>query len=169
MPKKFVVDRGTPLNDQRQAFVDAYVENGGKGGPAYKDVYGHEISDEVAKVNASRLLTIAAIKNSVENLRLELQKTRKLALLEKQAALSKMALENLIDVERIDDDGNTIIRSRDGYLALGAIKELNKMEGDYAPTKVQKTVGNFNFVQHFNSENQQRPAEKQVDGEVVED
>jgi phage terminase small subunit len=53
------------LTPKQQAFVDYYISNGGNGGDAYKKAYSSCKKDDTARVNASRLLTNANVKEYI--------------------------------------------------------------------------------------------------------
>ena len=56
----------TKLTPKRQAFVNAYATNGGHGADAYRDAGYAVANDNVAKVEAHRLLTIPNVVTAIE-------------------------------------------------------------------------------------------------------
>ena len=126
------------LKPQHQRFVDGYVESC-NASDAYRRA-GYKIGTATGlTVNSSRLL--AKTSQAIQERRQTLADSRILTLKEKQAMLSEMAKNNY----RRENGG-------DPFVALGAIRELNKMEGDYAPSKHQTLIGQVRFIQDFGSD-----------------
>ena len=155
MPRSKNPRREKPSLNRDRKFAAKFVETS-SGVEAYRAIglgTGNYFADHAG---ASRMLK--RVKAEIEVVQRRLEQTAIATLREKQAMLSDMAYRNY---SKANSD------NADTYLALGAIRELNKMEGHYAPSKTQRVVGNFSFVQHI-GENE-KPAEKPVLGEVVEE
>ncbi len=143
-----------PSRDRDMRFNAKYMETG-KSIEAYRYIGLGSGSYFADAAGASRMLR--GVKKEINIIRKHLESTTMATLKEKQAMLTEMALTNYKGGE--DGEG-------DRYLALGAIRELNRMQGDYAPTKTQKAIEHVHFVQDFGDK---KPAEKPVPGEVLDD
>lgn len=135
------------LKPQHKRFVDAYVESD-NACDAYRKA-GYKVNPHTLTTASSRLRTNVGIKTAIEERQQILSDSRILTLKEKQEMLSVMARDNY----RHKDSSNKLI-------ALGAIRELNKMEGDYAPTKHQSITGVVQFIQQI--------GEKPIEGELID-
>lgn len=142
------------LKPQHQRFVDFFVESDNACDAYIKAGYkaGKTERSNYLTTASSRLVTNVDIKNAVAERRRYMADHRLLSLREKQGMLAVMARENY----RRGPDGEG-----DPKIAVMAIRELNKMEGDYAPTKHQTITGVVNFIQQIE--------EKPIEGEIVPD
>lgn len=121
------------LNPQRQRFVDSYIETG-CGSEAVRRA-GYKVSSvRSASASAGRILAIPSIRAAVQERKSVLSENSLLSLQEKQRMLGEIALANQVDAPMV---------------AIRAIAELNRMEGDYAPTRTQTTTGNVTFIQQM--------------------
>ena len=106
------------ISDRHKAFIDEYLINGMNGTQAYHKVYP-DVTDETAKVNASKLLTNA---NVIEYLESE----RKL--IRERSRMSKDDKLGLLE---------SIMAAENKNLTIKAIEVHNKMTGDNEPDKVE--------------------------------
>ena len=132
------------MNKNQIAFCHEYINNGLNGTQAYLKAYKNVKKEETAKVNASRLLTNANVKEYINNLQEELQDEAIMTAKERMKWLSDV----VNDIQREDvfvkgTDGEDVLmgsRNADLNTKLKAIDTLNKMSGEYV-TKVEGNVG----------------------------
>ena len=119
------------MNNQQKVFCQEYVKNGMNGTKAYMKAYS-DVSEETARVNASRLLTNANVKKYIE----ELQNKK-----EDKAIMSiqdrKKWLTDLISSKKEKSISNK----------LKALEILNKMDGVY--TQKVEVQGDMNLNNPF--------------------
>lgn len=136
----------TQLNPRHKAFADEYLANGMNATQAYMKVYKTK-SEEVARKNASRLMTNADIKEYLESKRnkvsnkLEITAERQLAELNK---ILELAMQNIHGKHSDQFDlGNAIraLEAQNKMLGLNAPdrQELSGLNGGPIQTEVKTT------------------------------
>ena len=114
------------MNNQQITFCQEYVKNGNNGTKAYLIAYP-DVTEETAKVNASRLLTNANVKAYIKELQNKIEKKR------------IMSIE-----ERMDWLTNVINSNENINNKLKALEILNKMDGVYTQNIAVKGEMNLN-------------------------
>ena len=79
---------------RRQSFIDHYATNGGNGAQAYRDAGYSAPTDADARSGASRMLTIANVRNAVDAKRTHLQAASDLSRVDVLRGLSEIAVDS---------------------------------------------------------------------------
>lgn len=135
-----------PFNPQQTMFIAYYPRFNCNGTKAYKQAYGEDLSDDVAAVNASKLLRNTKIKAAIDK---KLQDIADIA--ELDAAWSLKNLKNIAErcqqaepVMEFDREEKCMVRTGeykfDSAGANSAIDKINKMLGCYAAEKTDQTI-----------------------------
>jgi phage terminase small subunit len=116
------------LTIKQEKFCQEYAKCG-NATQAYTNA-GYKVSKEVAKVNASRLLTKANIKNRLVELAEETKIESIADIQEMQEVLSKIIRREMCD-EIINSDGERIKKPTAIKDIISAIEKLGKMQGAF--------------------------------------
>jgi phage terminase small subunit len=116
------------LTVKQEKFCQEYAKCG-NATQAYTNA-GYKVSKEVAKVNASRLLTKANIKNRLVELAEETKIESIADIQEMQEVLSKIIRREMCD-EIINSDGERIKKPTAIKDIISAIEKLGKMQGAF--------------------------------------
>ena len=136
--KKKVFDPGRPLRTRKhEEFCQALIRDNKTQTQAYQVVYGQNVPDEVARVNASRLLTTANVKKRIDFLRDKIAKKHEVTL--------DLVVQGLLEEARHKgSDTNHIARVQAwkhlGQFTGGFDKNVSKHEvniGSYMAEKLQ--------------------------------
>ncbi len=114
------------LNINQEEFCRKYVEYGGNGTQAYKEVY--KCDDDTAKVNASRLLTNANVKKYIDELLEDVRNRNKITVDKIVNEYAKLAFFNPADV--FNDNGTVKDIQQLDEKVSSAIKSI-KIKEDY--------------------------------------
>lgn len=115
-----------PLNPQEQLFIDAYRSNGRNGSKAAVTA-GY--SRKTARIQACNLL-------KRENIRTAIAEEDKKIVTSIKKSVKGSASWKRRKLVKIADQLSDVIDFKNAKAIIGAIAELNKMDGDYAPEKV---------------------------------
>ena len=116
------------LTIKQEKFCQEYAKCG-NATQAYTNA-GYKVSKEVAKVNASRLLTKANIKNRLAELTEETKNEAIADIQEMQEVLSKIIRREMCD-EVINSDGERVQKPTAIKDIINAIEKLGKMQGAF--------------------------------------
>lgn len=136
------------LNQRQRRFIDAYIDTG-IGAEAYRQAGYNDGGSDSVSTCAARLLRNATVAQALAQRQQQIASASLFSLQDKQRVLSEIALAN---------------QTNDPVVAIRAIAELNRMEGHYAPTKMQTTTGQVTFIQQII----EQPEEKPVAGETID-
>lgn len=119
--------------DKQEAFCKEFVLNGGNASDAYRFAYDAEnMQPETINVKACELKGDGNISVRIEELHSKVRESQEKQFIwdavKKKEILVKVAEDGM-------EDGDNGMRSRADVVK--AVNELNKMDGDYAPSKVQ--------------------------------
>lgn len=137
------------LSPRHQKFVDEYILTG-CGSEAYRRAGFYGRTAHVVSNNANRLMARDVIKEAIAKRQQQINAESLLTLVEKKKILADMAVMGATKT----DKGRMV----DAPSALGAIRELNRMEGHYAPIKTQTTTGHVTFIQQIAPQLEEKPA-----------
>lgn len=121
------------LTPKQEAFCKEYVLNGGNASDAYRSAYDAEnMGAETINTEASLVKCDHAISMRIEDLHSKVRESQEKQFIwdaaKKKEILVKVAEDGM-------EGGDNGMRSRADVVK--AVNELNKMDGDYAPSKVQ--------------------------------
>ena len=122
------------LTHKQQLFVSHYLANSGNGVQAARDS-GYKGTDETLRSVAKENLTKPHIRAEIEMARNSLKSQSVATAQAKREKLWEVAQHNS-EIIRIQRGGQFIEAMRNPSATISAITELNKMDGDYAPQKI---------------------------------
>lgn len=126
-------------NKNHERFCQEYVKNERNGAKAYSIVYGKK-KEDVAKVNASRLLTYANVKGRIEGLLEEIKNNNDIEVSEIIAGYRKIKNVGLKEYKMKLKNGKTITVLVDSKNSKGALDSLARIKGLFSDTlKVEHT------------------------------
>lgn len=143
---------GTSLNQRQTLFVEYYVQNGGRGATAARAA-GYKGNPQTLGSVAHENLNRPYIREAIERRQHEIRDQVTIATQDKRQKLWEIAQEcarvevcgQSIDVTRDADGAVTRVvrqqlRIKDARTAIEAIRELNKMDGDYAQPRREQSA-----------------------------
>ena len=146
------------LKLSHQKFVDAYIETG-CGSKAYRRAGYKGGNNRIISANSARLIANDSIQSAIKDRKNQLMEKSFLTLIEKKAMLAKIARFGMLEV-----NVNGIKKMLDPKMTIKAIQELNRMDGDIAPIKAEKTVGHFTITQTY-----KKPEPPLLTAQVIDD
>lgn len=114
------------MNNNQRTFAQEYVKNGNNGTRAYMKAYP-DCTEETARINASRLLTNANVKEYIKELQNEVRKETIMSAKERMEWLTKVITGEIDEKIYMSDK-------------LKSMDILNKMDGNYV-TKLEGNIG----------------------------
>ena len=143
------------LTHKQQLFVDHYIENGGNGTAAAREA-GYKGSDNTLKSIAQENLTKPDIKTAIDDYMTEMKQQLSYSSISKREALWKAARRCMGELPQIDAKGNDSDEYKfDVSGMVRCIAELNKMDGDYAPTQTHE-IGDKEIQHHLDDDTLKR-------------
>lgn len=135
------------LVEKHKAFARLLFEGKLSKLEAYRKVFrSKKLKDESAQQAASRLSKSVKVRQYIDELNAEINKSKVLTKQERMEWLTRLIVTSPGEVDsnselcqeyRMDDEGNVICKMPP---KLGAIAELNKMDGAYEPERTETTV-----------------------------
>lgn len=130
------------LTEKQEAFCREYILNGGNSSEAYRKAYPTSVKwkDSAVHVEASKLLNNTKVLLRVEELKAENKKRFEVDVDQKKGWLIEVVERSLQHKEVFGPDGEPTGEYKfDAQSVIRAINELNKMDGDHAPTRNEHT------------------------------
>jgi len=136
------------LTKKQEAFCQAYI-NSDSASEAYRQCYdASRMKTATINVKASELLANGKVAVRVKELQEENKKRFEVTVDQKKAWLVEIVERSLQHEAVTDHDGSATGEYKfDASSAVRAINELNKMDGDHAPTKNEHTGKNGKPIQ----------------------